>query len=319
MIDTEVEWMDLGVDELFPGLELPSDVYVMLSADHYVQVAKKGTKSSLQDLHAAGKDTNLRLFIKRADFCKIVEQNVRISSVLLKRTDVEFGKRARLLKTTLASVFRQIQEIGFDENLVKNSKQIIQDAVATIQKKEDYVGLVNILNELPGSLLKNAMAVASLSILIGRTLGWAPQQLEKMALGAFFRDVGLKEIPVEITSKSRSDMTALERMTYETHPIKSAEILRKVSGIPPEVPVIAIEHHENALGLGYPNRTRDFAQSQLSKVVALADLYVDLVMPMDSRKAQDPHQAIHTIETGMGLPFNRSVFIALKKSLDGII
>lgn len=318
MLDKEVgEWMELGVDELYPGLELPSDVFVMLSDNHYVQVAKRGSKSTLQELHAAGKNSNLRLLVKSVDFPKVVEQNVRISAVLLKRPDVDFNKRIRLLRTTLGSVLRQIHELGFDEQLVKHSKQVVADAVNLIQKREDYVLLMNVISELPGNQMKNALAVASLSILVGRALGWSPAQLEKLALGALFRDVGLTAIPEAIVRKPRSEMSSLERMTYENHPIKSGEILRKIPGIPPEVPVIAVEHHENALGLGYPYRTRDFAQSPLSKVVALADVFIELTMPMDHRKPQDSLQALHTIEVGMGLPFNRGVFIALKKALEG--
>jgi HD-GYP domain-containing protein (c-di-GMP phosphodiesterase class II) len=75
-----------------------------------------------------------------------------------------------------------------------------------------------------------------------------------------------------------------------------------------------MEHHENALGMGYPRRIRDIKINPLARIVAVADCFVDLIYEKDkSGVRRTPDEAIGYMEVTLGQPFNRPAFLALKQ------
>jgi HD-GYP domain-containing protein (c-di-GMP phosphodiesterase class II) len=144
-----------------------------------------------------------------------------------------------------------------------------------------------------------------------------PQTLEKLALGGLLHDVGLKELPRELLEKSRHLMSAEEVQTYETHVYRGVEILQSMPSVPEEVIAMLFEHHENAIGQGYPRKLRDFKMNPLAKVVALADAFADMTLknPQNSN-IKTPEEAINYIEVTLGQPYNKPTFAALKQVLN---
>lgn len=311
----EDELVTVAKNDIIPGLQLPSDVFMKLS-DRYVLVAKKGAKSSLHDLHAAENDANLLFYVRRSEFAACVEQNVRIGVILARNADLPLERRAEFLKLSLDSVFKQIDEMGFRPELVEHGRALVGALTAMIGRKEDYLKMMSVLNDLPGDIVREAIAGAGVSVLIGRNLGWHSTNLEKLALGALLRDVGLKRIPAEILAKKRSEMSASERAAWEQHPYHSAEILRGLPNMPLEAVAVALEHHENAMGLGFPRRARDFSMHAHAKIVSLADAFVDLTLQRGDLFARTPEEAIYHIDFTLGMPYNRSCMLALRKAFD---
>jgi HD-GYP domain-containing protein (c-di-GMP phosphodiesterase class II) len=79
-----------------------------------------------------------------------------------------------------------------------------------------------------------------------------------------------------------------------------------------EVLLIVAEHHENAIGSGFPKKMRDIKMSPLSRIVALAQYFSGLLFhPMDG-KSFTPDEAVNYIEEVLGQPFNKPAFLALK-------
>jgi HD-GYP domain-containing protein (c-di-GMP phosphodiesterase class II) len=168
--------------------------------------------------------------------------------------------------------------------------------------------------------MHRAIAVSAVSVMIGRKLGWTVHAtLEKLALAALLRDVGLKELPKELVEKPRHELTQEERVTYETHPFRGAEILRSMPSSSDELIAIVYEHHETANGQGYPRRLRDVRMNPLAKVVCLADAFCELTIPnVNNPKMRSPADAISYLENTLGQPYNRAAFQALK-NLAGVI
>jgi HD-GYP domain-containing protein (c-di-GMP phosphodiesterase class II) len=108
-------------------------------------------------------------------------------------------------------------------------------------------------------------------------------------------------------------MTFDELQAYETHPFRGMEILRTVQSVTDDVISIIYEHHENALGQGYPRKMRDLRMNPLSKVVALADQFVELTLRNPNCPIPKPaYDAMKYIEVVMGQPFNREAFGGLR-------
>lgn len=174
------------------------------------------------------------------------------------------------------------------------------------------------LIQVDDKLMKSAIGGSALSVLIAKEMGWTkPGNIEKLALAAFLRDVGLKEIPKELVDKNRHEMTAEEVTIWETHSYRGAQILLSLPEMPSEVVAVALEHHENSIGQGFPRRIRDSKMNPFAKIVALADIFVDLTLVMSEKnKKMSADSAVHHLEYGLGSPYNKACMVALKRALN---
>lgn len=305
-------------DEFLPGLPLATDVFIKLPSEKYILIAKKGTKSSLNELHVSQSHTVSAFYVRKVDYYSAVAQNLRIAGILVKRSEIAVDRRTGFLSTAAKSVQKELEVLGITPSLLSHAMETVNSVVSLINSREEYFKLVSALNSVDDRLTKSALATSALSVLIAKEMGWTkPGNIEKLALCAFMRDVGFKEIPKELYDKNRFEMTADERSIWETHAFRGAQILMGLPEIPSEVIAVALEHHENAIGQGFPRRIRDPKMNPFAKIVALSDLFVDLtILQSEREKKLSVDSAVHHIEFGLGSPFNKACVVALKRALN---
>lgn len=304
-------------EEILPGLPLPTDVFVRLQNGKYLMLAKRGTKSSLEELHVSQSEQVSNFYIRRQDYSTAVDQNLKIAGILARRPDIPVARRSTFIRTAAESVFKEFEHMGITAAGLNHSRQTVGAICSLVQSREDYYQLVEAMNDLPGTIVKEAIAGAALSALIAQSIGWTNRaNIEKLVLGAFLRDVGLKELPPAILQKPRAAMSNEERAIWETHAYRGAEILQKVPEMPVEAVAIALEHHENSLGQGFPRRIRDSKINPFAKIVSLADFFVHLTVPSSSNiEVKSPELAMHYLEYTLGCPFNKAIVVGLKRAL----
>jgi putative nucleotidyltransferase with HDIG domain len=129
----------------------------------------------------------------------------------------------------------------------------------------------------------HSVNVATLSLLIGRQLGFDQAATAALAEAALLHDIGKTKIPLEILKKP-SALDKRERKMMEAHTTYGAEILVEVDGLRPLTPIVALEHHRGVDGTGYPDLEASVPHF-LSQVVAVADIYEAMT---GARSYQDP-------------------------------
>jgi putative nucleotidyltransferase with HDIG domain len=130
----------------------------------------------------------------------------------------------------------------------------------------------------------HSVNVATLSLLIGRQIGFEPAATAALAEAALLHDIGKTRIPLEILKKP-SALDKRERKMMEAHTTHGAEILVEVDGLRPLTPTVALEHHRGVDGTGYPDLGEAAAPHLLSQIVSVADIYEAMT---GARSYQDP-------------------------------
>jgi putative nucleotidyltransferase with HDIG domain len=130
----------------------------------------------------------------------------------------------------------------------------------------------------------HSVNVATLSLLIGRQIGFDEAATAALAEAALLHDIGKTRIPLEILKKP-SALDKRERRLMETHTTYGAEILAEVDGLRPLTPTVALEHHRGVDGTGYPDLGDGTVPHLLSQLVAVADIYEAMT---GARTYQDP-------------------------------
>jgi HD-GYP domain-containing protein (c-di-GMP phosphodiesterase class II) len=300
--------------ELFTdGIPLPAEVYTRLDQGKFVLIGKKDDISNLSKLHAV-QENKASLFVRNADYPAVLNYNLQIIDKAINNESVSPVLKLNLIKGVTESVLSDLARNDLYIGSFDRCKQIsgfIKDTVAQIK---DFDKFIDIMSALEGDVVTKSIATSVISLSMCHQMGITMKTtLEKVVMGAFLRDVGLKEIPNSILMKPRHLRDEAEVQYYESHPLRGVEILRRMKEVPADVLAIVLEHHENAMGLGYPRRIRDMKMNPLARIVALADIFVEMLYePMDDGSRRTPEEVVNYIENTLGQPYNKPAFIALK-------
>jgi putative nucleotidyltransferase with HDIG domain len=307
----------ITMDDIVPNVNLPGDVFFKLSEDNFVVIGREGTREQFRELHFFDKIRNSSIYIKKPDLRKFSSLKVLSASEIMKSDKASVETKVTTLSQTLNTVFTCIDQLGFNNEALGNSKFIANSVLKIINDTPKLTTLMSIMNSISEDLVRHSMAVSMVSALISQSKGWNnPSILEKMALGAILHDIGLKEYPKEFLAKPRVEYTAEDLEYYQKHAFRGVEILRTVENVPQEVMAIVYEHHENSIGQGFPRALRDVRLHPFSKVVALADTFCELAFKdTQNPTARSPDEALNFIEHTLGQPFNKECFVALKNVL----
>ena len=303
--------------EFIDGAAYPADVFFRMGENKYILVARQGDKANLAELHVAAKEEVKFLYVRRTDYKNCVGQSLNIAGVIIAKKELPLEKKAVFISMATEAVFKEFDHMGINHETIEHSRAVANNITVLIESKPDLFSVMKMLSALPAGTMRHSMAVSTMSVMIAKSMGWTLQAtLEKLAMGALLQDIGLKELPKEIIAKPRHELTADERVTYETHPFRGIEILRSMPSVADDLAAIVYEHHENAIGQGYPRRLRDLKMNPLAKVVAVAEVFCDLSLPHPNNPhPKSPEDAINYMEVTLGHPFNREVFHALKLTL----
>ncbi len=308
----------IPIKDFITGKNMPVDVHLKLSETKFILVAKAGAPVDLEQLKRYENKSIEELHVHKDDYSKFIDQGLRIAGILLSHKDLDEHKKAQVLTKAAANVFQAFDRMNFSPEIYNQAKTVTENCVKLVEMKPDLLHLLKSITELNQNNSAHAIATSTLSVMIAKKLDWvAPATIEKLALGGMLIDVGQKEVPPEIVKKRRIDMTHEERQAFESHPYRGAMLLQSLNIVPDDVIAIVYEHHENAIGQGFPRRLKDLTMHPLSKVVCLAGSFCDLTFDINGNdKIRTASEAVHYIQKTLGQPFNKQAFAALKEIVE---
>jgi putative nucleotidyltransferase with HDIG domain len=314
MSEKHPEMIPVPIHDFIAGASVPVNLYVKLNDSKFVLVSKAGQKTNRDQFKTYEDKTVEYLWVKKTEYSSLISNNISIAGIVINNDNLNTTQKSQILSQASASVFLELDHVGIGFESYSHSKQIVDATVALATEHRDINELLVGLKDCSDTLLRHSMAVCYVSVLIAQALGWKNKQtIEKLALGALLHDIGLKVLPPEIVNKAMAKMTYEETLLYEQHPYKGMQMLLSLGIVPDDVIAIVYEHHENAIGQGYPRKLRNLKMHPLAKVVALADEFCDLVIANPNCRApKNPREAVLTIEVTMGQPHNKEAFRALQ-------
>lgn len=176
-------------------------------------------------------------------------------------------------------------------NAVSAAEAIVGEMMGAFEKaSEVLVNLVH-LSEDNFTAHSHALNVTVLSVVLARHMKLDPDEVRSIGIGALLHDIGKSEIPPAILAK-HGKLTPAEEGVLRTHATKGARIAQKIQDLPPEVIAIIEQHHEFLDGSGYPRGLRDQQIWLPVRIVAVANLYDNLVNPPDVNQSVSPRDAM---------------------------
>lgn len=141
----------------------------------------------------------------------------------------------------------------------------------TLQRKVKGVPHENLIN--------HSMSVAIVAAKLAKLLGYPPEQINTIVLGALLHDIGKLKLPEHLANRQGYINPADEAM-YQTH-VQAGYDLVKSLGLPREVILILVQHHEYNDGSGFPLHITTAKIHPYAQVVAFADMFDTLAHEND--------------------------------------
>ncbi len=197
---------------------------------------------------------------------------------------------------------------------VKTIKKLVHDIVDEVMySKQVMVNIID-LRSYDDYTYSHSLNVAVLSVLLGSVLKMDNDALYHLATGALLHDTGKMFVDKHILNKP-GKLNAGEFDEIKKHSELGFEYLRKNIDIPEDSKNVALHHHEQYKGGGYPEGISGEDIQLFSRIVCVADVYDALTSDRPYRKALLPSDAIEYIMSEYDSKFDPVVVKALTKKV----
>lgn len=294
------------------GLAVPVNVYLRLSPGHYLTLSHANQKTQYSGF-ASFLNPASQIFVEKTHYDAFIKYVTQLTEQLVDKPVVPNPTKAKFVQGLTGHVINMFEQKRFsDEQQLNRVSSLVMKFSQNVSGFEE---VEKVLAQLPNDDAKHSMSTCLIAIMIAEEMEFTQAQVfEKLAMASLLHDIGLYHLPTrDFLKKPKHEWTAEEVQLYESHPIRGIEALRDIKEVTQDVLLMIVEHHENALGTGFPKKIRDVKISPLGRILILANYFSDLLFArIDSTKTYDAPLAIEFIEDVLGQPFNKQVFRALK-------
>ncbi|MGI8548711.1 MAG: HD-GYP domain-containing protein [Gemmatimonadaceae bacterium] len=193
---------------------------------------------------------------------------------------------------------RQLYKVNSD--LEKANQELLELMVAAIEARDPYTS-------------GHSRRVSENARIIAQIAGLRSSVVKRIEIAALLHDVGkIHEVFAPILQKP-GRLTEEENAIMQTHPIKSEDLVAKVSQLRDIVPPVR-HHHENWDGTGYPDGLAGEKIPLASRIIMFADTIDAMTSDRPYRKALDSETVRAELTKHRGRQFDPTICDALLSS-----
>ena len=178
--------------------------------------------------------------------------------------------------------------------------QTIRSLSAAVDKKDKFTS-------------GHSARVQEISLEIGRQMRCSESELEALEWGGLLHDIGKIGVPDAVLLKP-DRLTRDERILMNMHPVLGEEIIRPVTRLAPELPIIR-HHHEWFNGSGYPDKLIGQDIPKLARILHVADAFEAMTAARPYRMTPLTHeQAMGELRKFAGIQFDPQMVDAFSRT-----
>ncbi|MBX3132167.1 MAG: HD-GYP domain-containing protein [Gemmatimonadaceae bacterium] len=190
---------------------------------------------------------------------------------------------------------RQLYRMVFA--LEKINEELLQLMVASIEARDPYTS-------------GHSQRVARYAREIARSAGLSAKGIERVEMAALLHDVGKIHEEFATILRKPGRLTVEEFARMKLHPVRSADLVAKVSHFRDLVAVVRA-HHEAWNGTGYPDQLHGDAIPHHSRIIAIADTVDAMTTSRPYRAGMTPARVREELAAESGRQFDPRICAAL--------
>lgn len=262
------------------------------------QISDEEIKEESQHLSQQGRDFWLRIYQEVID--KKVLQFRRQSFVGEAILDYTVRLVQLHEKQIIIALAKDVtKSVLFEQELIETSQRMKEQLNRSIQA----ISKIGELRDLYTA--GHQQRVDQLALAIAKKMKLSDEQCEIIHIGSIIHDIGKIYIPAEILSKP-SELSEHEYGIVKTHPLNGYDIIKDI-GLPKEVSLMVLQHHERLDGSGYPYGLKAEDIILESRILAVADVVEAIASHRPYRPALGMEVALAEIRMHQGVKFDTDV------------
>jgi HD-GYP domain-containing protein (c-di-GMP phosphodiesterase class II) len=248
--------------------------------------------------------------LRRLGVTMLFIRDEMFQDVVIEEVVSEETRREALVQ--FATAIQHVQGSGdFNTKLVHQSANSIIDE---IMKNRNVLVSLSDIRTVDNRAFLHAINVCILSVVIGNNMGLGRQQLTDLAIGAMFHDIGKVELPEGLHREEESELPDGLR-SDEQHTWRGYKRLRRKNEVSIVAAHVALQHHEHLDGSGFPRGLSGNEIHPLAKIVAVANVFDNLIAGDETRRPMLPHEATEYLMSEAGKKFDHEVVIQFLRSV----
>jgi HD-GYP domain-containing protein (c-di-GMP phosphodiesterase class II) len=201
---------------------------------------------------------------------------------------------------------------------LRQAKRLVQPVVDSIMKHEYSIVGMTALKEHDEYTYAHCVNVSVLSVSMGQALGLPRQALADLGVTALLHDIGKVAVPGDVLRKP-AHLTADEWGFIQRHPVEGVKMMFRMSGLSSlalDVMRVCLEHHMNFDLTGYPEIGQEWAQSVMTRIVAVADCFDAMTAHRAyQRRASTPFESLQYLLGPARVQFDPAVLWSLVRTV----
>ena len=207
---------------------------------------------------------------------------------------------------TISNLFEEIR-LGAEIDGGK-VKQAVNGCVDSILRNPDASVWLTRIQVKHQQTAQHSLNVAALSIVMAKSLGMSPRELEDVGVCGMLHDVGKTSISTEVLGQTGPlSREAMEEMRKHTR--YGRDILVSTKSVMSGAADVAHSHHERVDGTGYPRQLDADSIPLFAKIVSIAEAYDVMTTRQPYREARSPSDALQELYALRGKQFDEDLVI----------
>ncbi len=288
-VGAQDKYYPIVIEDFMNSKQNTFDIYLKVGP-RFVLVTKSGQEFSEQRIQNFAAKGVKYIYLNSKSFTDYTDMQFAIVQNMSKRP-IDMVRKTKVMNHLMTSVGRSFMNQAIDKDIFSNALSSFE---AYSQVSLDNSQLNTVFTQLLKSspdLVEKSATRAMLSSMVASHWKWRSAKLQsRIVISALLCDIGLKDHP-HLLKKNIFEYTSEERKTYEQHPIEGYRILREIANIPEEITSVALQHHENSAGLGFPQKLMRVNLHSYSVIIHCIDEFISCLYTQkdknDYKKALD--------------------------------
>lgn len=237
-----------------------------------------------------------------------------VISVLTGEGNVPIDEKHKALIDKTSKAFQALKTTS-DLNL-DAIKDDVEKAIPDMIRNDDVLMRLSQLKESDNITFDHSLRVSILATMVGKWMGYTPDQLSDLAQAALLFDIGKMKIPEFVLNKPNKTKKE-EFEIIKKHAQFGYAILLKTRGVTNNIKYSALQHHERIDGTGYPLRLKASQIHEFAKIIMVCDIFDAMTNKRPYRDSVSPFVAAEYIQWNSGKSLDAKIcYIFLRHLAD---
>ena len=286
------EFAEFKIEKLVDNSTTDFDLFINIDK-HFILYSGNGYRWNRDELTELLKKGHENFYIRHRERAKadMYEVIAKIPQIEKQQAPKE---RIQSLEQIGAKFVQCLHEGEITEAAVSRAEQISETMVDCIREDSSCIKYLTALADHDYYTYYHSIRVSTYATAIAYSMGLEDDaQLEQIALGGIFHDIGKKNISLDVLNKA-GPLTEVEWEMMRSHPKSGHEVVLDsiLTAVPRE---IILHHHEKLNGTGYPHGLTGNDLLPEVKIATLADIFDALTSSRSYQKRRTRYEGLDFI------------------------